>query len=164
MKRPNFTPGQPVEVEIYFSAAKKSMWKTGKVINVVPADDIAYRVEVEMDSFSFTGFSAVHPDCVRPAQMTRHWAKEALIELTNKKTQVHPVAKQSLAYKTAMEAVLNPGIFQVCGKEAGSGQYSTSSSWAMSVIRLLDRAGIPHEYTNVSPQGGKHGDRVKVTL
>lgn len=64
--KPDYEPGQTVDVLFYNSQSKSSVWIRGKVIGVIPAMDIPYRVEVDMQFTQLTGHTAAHPDCVRP--------------------------------------------------------------------------------------------------
>lgn len=164
MKKPNYTQGQLVEIQVHNAKTGESNWVTGIIIDVVQAVDIPYRIEVETQLHRFMGNSAAHPDCVRPVKTPQEKAKDAVIALTDKKTQKLPVAKNSQAYKTVMAAIDNPGVPQVCGKGTGRGRRSSTWSWLPGVQIILDRAGIKYEAFNVAPQGGKAGDRVTVTL
>lgn len=96
--------------------------------------------------------------------MTQEQAKAALIALTDRKAQMFPVAKNSLAYKTAMAAIENMGVEQVCGQSMGKGRFCSSKSWQAQTHVLLMRIGVRCEVYNVAPKGGKNGDRIKVTL
>jgi len=76
MKKPNYTPGQAVEVEFHNAMhyenpdVPKTSWLKGEVLAVVSATDIEWRIEVECRSegqtITLTGHRAAHPDCVRP--------------------------------------------------------------------------------------------------
>lgn len=96
--------------------------------------------------------------------MTQEQAIAAVISLTDKKTQKLPIAKNSLAFKTAISAIENPGVDQVCGKNMGSGNYASSKTWQEQTANILRRAGIKFETSNIAPKGGKSGDRIKVLL
>lgn len=96
--------------------------------------------------------------------MTREQAIAALIATTDKKTNEYPNRKNTLAYRTAMAALENLGEWQVCGTGIGSGNYSSSKSWQQETVIYLMRAGIKAEVCNVAPKGGKHGDRIRVSL
>lgn len=74
------------------------------------------------------------------------------------------ISKQNFAYKTAVEAINNPGTPIICGKNKGRGRFNTSESWQTRTVILLKSAGITVEAFNVAPQGGKHGDRIAVYL
>jgi hypothetical protein len=164
MKKPNYTPGQAVEVEIHNAKTGLNTWVTGIIIDVVQGIDRPYRIEVETQFHRFMGNAAAHPDCVRPIKTPQDKAKDAVIALTDKKANKIPVAKNSQAYKTVMEAIEHPGVPCICGKGTGRGRRSSTWSWADGVRVILTRAGIRHEITNVAPQGGKAGDRVTVYL
>jgi len=84
--------------------------------------------------------------------------------LTDRKKEPSPVSKSSLAYKTAIAAINNAGVDQVCGKPVGSGKYSSSTSWQKQTCLILQRAGVRFEISNVAPKGGNAGDRIKVIL
>lgn len=76
MKKPIYIPGQSVEVEFHNAMhyenpdVPKTSWLKGKVLAVVPATDIDWRVEVECkdeeQTITLKGHIAAHPDCVRP--------------------------------------------------------------------------------------------------
>jgi len=72
------------------------------------------------------------------------------------------VAKNSLAYKTAKEAIETPGIAISCGKNTGSGRHSSSTSWQSRVAMLLGTAGFNFNAFNDAPKGGKAGDKIVV--
>lgn len=74
------------------------------------------------------------------------------------------IAKQNLAYKTAIEAITNPGKAVICGKNRGSGKWATSESWQARTALLLGNAGFTYHSSNEAPKGGKAGDRITVTL
>jgi hypothetical protein len=60
--------------------------------------------------------------------MNKEQAIAAITALTGK--DIFPrIAKQSQAYKTAIAAVGNPGVPQICGESMGSGNYASSKSW-----------------------------------
>lgn len=159
MTKPNYTPGQPVDVEFYNSSTKSAVWIRGTVIAVVQATDIEYRVEVEMSFTQLTGHQAAHPDCVRPV-LTKKLALQKLESLADSKK----VYRNSMAYQTAKAAIENPGMAVVCGGNVGTGRYSGNKSWQRQTATVLRLAGIPFECLNVAPNGGKNGDRIKVTL
>lgn len=162
MKKPVYTPGQSVEVEMHNSTTGKSEWKPGTIIAVVPAIDVPYRIEVQVGDYMLIGNSAAHPDCVKPAGPIEK-AKAAVLALTVKGVQGR-VSKQSAAFKTVMAAIENPGVEQACGKNQGSGNFAGSTSWANQVAAILMRAKITYQIFNVAPKGGRHGDRVVVNL
>lgn len=66
MKKPQYTPGQLVEVELHNSKQKKTIWLRGTVIGVISATDIPYRIEIDMNFTTLSGHTAAHPDCMRP--------------------------------------------------------------------------------------------------
>lgn len=65
MKKPRYKTDQLVQVLCHNSAKGSSEWLPGKVIDVVAAVDIDYRIEVEVNGAALTGHAAAHPDCVR---------------------------------------------------------------------------------------------------
>jgi len=67
MNKPNYESGQPVQVLCHNYMHKTDEWRDAKVIDVIPAMDIDYRIEVELNSGTvLLGHAAAHPDCVRP--------------------------------------------------------------------------------------------------
>lgn len=162
MKKPNYTPGQSVEVEMHNPVTGLNEWKPGTIIAVIPAIDVPYRIEVQVGAYQLTGNAAAHPDCVRPSDRVEQ-ATAKLMALTGR-DQSPRVNKQSAAFKTALAAIQNPGVDQVCGKATGSGSYASSTSWATQVGFILTRAGISYHLHNVAPKGGKAGDRIRVNL
>lgn len=64
--KPDYRKDQEVEVLCHNSTTRKNEWKPGKVIDVIRAIDIPYRVEVHVGAYTLTGNAAAHPDCVRP--------------------------------------------------------------------------------------------------
>jgi hypothetical protein len=74
------------------------------------------------------------------------------------------IRKNTLAYKSAIEAVTNPNTPVVCGENTGSGRHASSHRWDYVVSDLLKKADIPHTCTNVAKHGGRAGARVTVTL
>jgi hydrogenase maturation factor len=90
--------------------------------------------------------------------ISKDQAIKALIEAA----EVLSIKKNSLVYKSAMEAVENPGTSVVCGHNSGSGRYSSSVSWLLKTKALLTSAGIDWIEENVSPKGGRAGDRIIV--
>jgi len=95
--------------------------------------------------------------------MTREQMIEAVNAQTLKTAKIR-TSKSSLAYKTAIEAINNPGVEIVCGANTGSGSYASSKSWQAVTALLLRQAGIEYSLSNVAPKGGKHGDRITVIL
>jgi len=107
--------------------------------------------------------------------MTQQEAINALKALTEKGVPAR-LAKNNAAYRSALAAVENPGIEQVCGKNTGSGRWSSSTSWLDRTADVLNRLGIGditmrsqgaigktwYIKSNVAPNGGKHGDRITV--
>jgi hypothetical protein len=73
------------------------------------------------------------------------------------------IAKNSLSYKSACEAVENMGVMVVTGKHTGSGRYAGSTSWTFDTLRLLDKAGFVAIHKNIAPKGGRAGERVMVS-
>lgn len=73
-------------------------------------------------------------------------------------------ARNGMAYKTAIEAVNNPGVEQICGQSMGGGNFSSSRSWQTQTANLLRVAGILFTTTNIAPKGGKRGDRITAFL
>jgi hypothetical protein len=67
-KVPNYRNGQDIEILCHDHKSNSENWRKGKVINIIPATDIDYRIEVELDNHGpvLSGHSAAHPDCVRP--------------------------------------------------------------------------------------------------
>jgi len=72
------------------------------------------------------------------------------------------VTRNSLAYKTAIEAVNKPNTPIKCGANTGSGKFSSSKSWQAQAARILMLAGITYSTGNSAPKGGKHGDNIAV--
>lgn len=75
------------------------------------------------------------------------------------------INKTSLAYKSAVEILMNPGTPVSCGKNTGTGRFSSSTSWQADTKNLLIRAGVSSMYIilgNTAARGGKAGDFVKV--
>ena len=95
--------------------------------------------------------------------MTQEQALAALMKLTEKTTPLR-ISKNSQAFKTALDAITNPGIPQVCGKNIGSGSFASSTSWAEKTAIILRRVGVTFNIENVAPKGGKHGDRIYVVF
>ena len=74
-------------------------------------------------------------------------------------------SKSGLAYQTALACMQNPNEPQICGKNVGSGRYSSSKEWSMEAKNMLLRTGIDASkiiITNVAKNGGKHGFRITV--
>lgn len=95
--------------------------------------------------------------------MTQKQALAALEALTLlPKNDLRKAHKQSLAYKTAVEAVQNPSKFIKCGTHKGSGRYSGSKSWQFETSAILNRGGISHECINDAVRNGKAGDKIRV--
>lgn len=92
--------------------------------------------------------------------MTQTEALAAIETLVKEKK----ISKSSLAYKTIIAAINNPGVPQVCGKNTGRGRHSSSTSWQDSCIWICSLSKINVTPTNESPQGGKHGDRITITF
>jgi hypothetical protein len=91
--------------------------------------------------------------------MNKEQAIAAITALTGK--DIFPrIAKQSQAYKTAIAAVGNPGVPQICGESMGSGNYASSKSWQAQTAVILMRAGITYNCFNDAPKGGKRGDKI----
>lgn len=66
-------------------------------------------------------------------------------------------------YRTAIEAMQNPGRKIRCGKNTGSGRYSSSVSWKKEVAELFKRLDLDPEsyiFGNDAPRQGRHGDFV----
>jgi hypothetical protein len=72
------------------------------------------------------------------------------------------VFAHSLAYKTAIEAIKHPDAPISCGKNTGSGRFSSSTSWQAETARILMLAGVAFSKGNSAPKGGKHGDNIAV--
>lgn len=96
--------------------------------------------------------------------MTQAQALAALEALTkqNQNSQVFRVSKNSSAYRSAVEAIMNPGKEIIVAENTGSGRFSGSRSWKIETVSILTRAGIPAIGFNVAPRGGRSGDRVSV--
>lgn len=96
--------------------------------------------------------------------LTKSTAMQELIDKLNEAAARIFVSKNTLAYKTALEAINNPGSPTVCGTHTGSGRFTSSKSWQSRVAMLLGNAGIPYTTSNVAPKGGAAGDRITVFL
>lgn len=94
--------------------------------------------------------------------MTQSQALAKLEQLVKEKA----VSRNSQSYKTALAAIESPDTPQPCGKNTGSGRYSSSTSWLTQTTFLLMRIGLQSGsgYTvgNSAPKGGKHGDEISV--
>jgi len=90
--------------------------------------------------------------------MTQEQALAALEQLTKEKK----VFKNSMAYRTAKTAIEQPGVLVICGGNVGSGRYAGSKSWQEQTATILRLVGVVYARTNISPKGGKAGDRITV--
>jgi hypothetical protein len=97
---------------------------------------------------------------IKQANMTTQQAIAAIDTLVKEKK----VFKNSLAYKSAMEAVQFPGQHTICGANIGTGKYSSSKSWLGQTERILKLAGIPYAANNIATKGGKVGDIITANL
>ena len=99
--------------------------------------------------------------------MNTQQAIEALIALTDRKTNKFPVSKSSNAFQSALLAIQKPSTEIVVGENYGSGRHASSKSWQYETVALLKRAGIWNEKCqefNVAARGGKAGDRIAVNF
>ena len=107
--------------------------------------------------------------------MTQEQALNALHACTLPNASIR-ISKLNQAYITALAAITNPGVPQVCGKNTGKGRFSNSNSWLDRTANLLNRIGIGnmntkssgclgkawYQTSNIAPKGGAHGDRITV--
>lgn len=82
-----------------------------------------------------------------------------LNKLTSKEVS-NPIARNSRAFKTASEAIMNAGEPQIAGKNYGKGRHATSITWAHQTAIIFNRLGVEYKIDNVAPKKGKHGDRI----
>ncbi len=68
--------------------------------------------------------------------------------------------KNSLAYKSAIEAIEKIGSKISTGKNTGSGRYASSTCWGEETIWILNQIGVTAEVGNDSPRGGRAGEYV----
>lgn len=72
------------------------------------------------------------------------------------------IARNSLAFNSAIEAIDKPGMPVICGMNTGRGKWSTSKSWQYDTFQLLKAAGYEAICFNEAPKGGKQGDRIYI--
>ena len=71
-------------------------------------------------------------------------------------------AKNSLAFKSALQLLENPNSRIVTGKNIGSGRFAGSKEWSDHTVAILASTGIQARRLNVAPRGGKQGERVQL--
>ena len=74
-------------------------------------------------------------------------------------------SKSGLAYQTALACLTYPNETHICGKNVGSGRYSSSKEWSSETKSMLLKCGVDSSkivISNVAPNGGKHGYRITV--
>jgi hypothetical protein len=70
MNKPLLQTGDPVQVLCYNSKTRECEWRDAKVLSVIEADDIPFRIEVQLSNgIELTGFDAPHPDCVKKIEL-----------------------------------------------------------------------------------------------
>jgi len=69
-------------------------------------------------------------------------------------------SKSSLAFKSAMQAIGNLNNLIETGKNTGSGNYSSSTEWTQETLEIIKDYGHSCKSMNLSPRGGKSGERV----
>lgn len=92
--------------------------------------------------------------------MTKTEAIAAINNLVSDKK----LSRQSAAYKTIIAAIETPNVIVSCGKNTGSGRFSSSKSWRSAVVFALMTAKIPFSAGNSAPRGGAAGDNISIHL
>ena len=69
-------------------------------------------------------------------------------------------SKNSLAFKSAMQAIGDLNNLIETGKNTGSGSYSSSTEWTQATLAIIKDFGYSCKSMNVAPRGGKSGERV----
>ena len=64
----NLSKGQVVKVLCYNSKTRENEWQDAIVLNIIPATDIPFRVELKLSNgIELKDYDAAAPECVKPA-------------------------------------------------------------------------------------------------